>query len=570
MTDLREAGELSTGELLNGRYRLEQRIGQGGMAMVYRAEDTHLNRTVAIKVVRGPVDAPDVTERARAETRILASLNHHSLVTVFDARISDTDASYIVMEYVEGNTLGDRIRLGPIDDSDVASTALDVAEALHVAHSAGIVHRDIKPSNVLLGPSPLPGPSWHAKLADFGIAFLLDTTRVTTPGLVVGTPAYIAPEQAQGAAPAPASDIYAFGIMLIEALTGTRPYADAEGIGAVVARLISPPAVPDSLRPEWQGLLRGMTATRPEDRPTALEVATVAGRLIPAAGTAAVDQPTAAMKMETRPTMVLPAAGAAAASIGAGLVAANSPDETAAADESPAGSAAGAASSAGSGVPLMAVSTVPASATAGSAIEVEERAARAATDVPVRGAEEEAPRRRRALAFLTGASVIALALAGMIWGINVAGTAPDPAPTTPLVEDTPVPSGTPTPLPPAPVVDQGDDGGGGNGGEGGGNGGEGGGNGNPGNGNGNQGNGNQGNGNQGNGNQGNGNQGNGNGNQNQDTETGDTVTDTETETDPGTGETPPPQSTPNPSDTTIPDDGDTQGAGSGGQGSGRG
>ena len=135
-------------------------------------------------------------------------------------------------------------RGGPVDPQIVASLAIDIAEGLHVAHEHGVVHRDIKPSNVLLWESPLPGREWRAKLADFGIAYLLDSARVTTPGVIVGTMAYIAPEQARGAAPAPAADIYAFGLLLIEALTGARPFGDAEGIGTVVARLSSAPDDP--------------------------------------------------------------------------------------------------------------------------------------------------------------------------------------------------------------------------------------------------------------------------------------------------------------------------------------
>ncbi|MGL4256895.1 MAG: protein kinase domain-containing protein, partial [Microbacterium sp.] len=222
--------------------------------------------------------------------------------------------SYLVMEYVEGITLRERIAQGPIPPPQVASIAVDLAEALHVAHSAGIVHRDIKPSNVLLWKSPLPGREWRAKLADFGIAHLLDSARVTTPGMIIGTVAYVAPEQARGDAPAPPADIYALGLLLMEALTGERPFADAEGIGAVMARLAAPPEVPGSLEPEWRGLLRGMTAMRPEDRPSALEVAITAERL--ALGEAPLpaslaDEPTQqAAILDTGPTRLLPAAAA--------------------------------------------------------------------------------------------------------------------------------------------------------------------------------------------------------------------------------------------------------------------
>jgi tRNA A-37 threonylcarbamoyl transferase component Bud32 len=271
VTDLRESGEVSTGELLDDRYVLQERIGEGGMARVYRAEDTHLQRSVAVKVFREPTDGIDSVQRALSETTLLASLSHHSLVTVFDARVGSNETSYLVMEHVDGITLRDLIARGPVDPRVVASIAIDIAEGLHVAHQHGVVHRDIKPSNVLLWESPRPGWEWRAKLGDFGIAYLMDSARVTTPGVIVGTMAYVAP--------APAADIYAFGLLIIEALTGERPFGDAEGIGTVVARLSAAPKIPDTLHPSWQGLLRGMTAIRPDDRPTALDVVTAASRL---------------------------------------------------------------------------------------------------------------------------------------------------------------------------------------------------------------------------------------------------------------------------------------------------
>jgi tRNA A-37 threonylcarbamoyl transferase component Bud32 len=313
MTDLREASDLSTGSILDGRYRLDARIGEGGMARVFRAEDAALRRTVAIKVLRGHVDEVGSVARALSETTLLASLSHHSLVTLFDAHVSEDEPSYLVMEYVEGITMRDLIADGPVDAAQMASIAVDIAEGLHIAHSAGVVHRDIKPSNVLLWESPMPGTQWRAKLADFGIAYLLDSPRMTSPGIAVGTVAYIAPEQARGETPAPPADIYAFGIMLIEALTGTRPFADAEGIGTVMARLASPPTIPETLHPAWQGLLRGMTSTQPEDRPTALEVAVAARRLAENddAAIQPADQPTVAMTPPTDRTAILPAAQAA-------------------------------------------------------------------------------------------------------------------------------------------------------------------------------------------------------------------------------------------------------------------
>ncbi|GAA1465358.1 hypothetical protein GCM10017607_04830 [Microbacterium thalassium] len=294
----------ATGEVLDRRYRLAERVGEGGMARVYRAEDLHLQRTVAVKVMRGATELGSI-ERARSETRLLASLNHHGLVTLYDACLSEEEVSYLVMQFVDGITLRDLIARGPLDPILAATITADLAEALHVAHAEGIVHRDIKPSNVLLAASPVPGAGWRPKLADFGIAHMRDSARVTTPGLMVGTVAYLAPEQAEGAPPAPPADVYSLGIMLIEALSGARPFPQAEGIGTLLARLSTPPPIPETLPEQWRQLLRGMTAHRPDDRPTALEVATTASKTaggpdaaaaasVVGLSTAAIDVPTAA------------------------------------------------------------------------------------------------------------------------------------------------------------------------------------------------------------------------------------------------------------------------------------
>lgn len=263
---------LPTEALLDGRYHLRECVGQGGMARVYRAEDSLLGRTVAIKMLRAETEQGAASERARGEMTVLASLNHPALVTLYDAQLQPGRAEYLVMEFVDGPTLAARIAQGPLPPSEVAALAADLAEALHVVHGAGIVHRDIKPSNVLLTGRSLGGNRSGAKLADFGISVLVDAARLTFPGTVIGTAAYLAPEQLNGAAPAPPADIYALGLVLREALTGERAFAEAEGIGATLARLIEAPAIPDSVGPAWAALLRRMTATDPEDRPSAAGV----------------------------------------------------------------------------------------------------------------------------------------------------------------------------------------------------------------------------------------------------------------------------------------------------------
>ncbi|MFJ6677783.1 serine/threonine-protein kinase [Microbacterium sp. NPDC091382] len=274
-----ETPEPLPGDMLAERYRLVAQIGQGGMARVFRADDTALGRTVAVKVLRPAVEeAVSAPERARSEVTLLASLNHPSLVTLFDAHLSGSP-EYLVMELVDGPTLSARIADGPVPPAEVAALAAELGEALHVVHGSGVVHRDVKPSNVLLAPPHLPGGRPRAKLADFGIALLLDSARVTTPGTIIGTAAYLAPEQVQGRDPAPASDVYALGLVLLEALTGERAYPNTDGVSAAIARLTSPPAVPDTLSAGWRSLLSRMTATAPEDRPTALEVVEAAERL---------------------------------------------------------------------------------------------------------------------------------------------------------------------------------------------------------------------------------------------------------------------------------------------------
>lgn len=273
------APETPTAELLDGRYQLGECIGQGGAARVYRADDVLLGRTVAVKMMQADSEALSAPTRVRNEIAVLASLAHPSLVALYDANVVSGQPCYLVMELIDGPTLAARLREGALTAAEVSALARDLASALHTVHSAGIVHRDIKPANVLLAPAVLPGADFRAKLADFGIAFLLDTTRVTSPGTIVGTAAYLPPEQVRGEAATPPGDIYGLGLVLLEALTGERPFPQATGVGAVMARLIDSPRIPDWLDPAWSELLTRMTLSEPTERPTALEVAEAATAL---------------------------------------------------------------------------------------------------------------------------------------------------------------------------------------------------------------------------------------------------------------------------------------------------
>jgi len=276
-------GDSFAGTTLVDRYRLDGLIGRGGMAAVYRGVDLSLGRPVAVKVFAEAAEGIDDTERRRSETALLASLSHRALVRLYDAaRDEATGREFLVMELVEGRDLRETLKLGPLNAADAAGMLADLAEGLHVIHDRGIVHRDVKPANVLLEPAHLPTRTWNAKLADFGIARLIDDARLTRTGMLVGTPGYLSPEQVNGRPPTPAADVYSLGLLLLEARTGETAFP-GPAVEAASARLARDPDIPESLGPDWVTLLRTMTAREPADRPTALEVAVAATQLDTAA-----------------------------------------------------------------------------------------------------------------------------------------------------------------------------------------------------------------------------------------------------------------------------------------------
>ena len=291
--------------VLDGRYRLGPRLGGGGVADVFRAEDERLARPVAVKLFRG--DAAEQLQRHEAEMRTLASLDHPNLVSVFDAgHTEDTDQPYLVMQLIEGQTLGDELRDGPLAADRVARYGAALADALAYVHAQGFVHRDVKPANVLLADDG------RVHLADFGIARLVDSAHTTRTGEVLGTPAYFAPEQVAGEAMGAAVDIYSLGMVLLECLTGQRAF-EGTAMEVAVARLARDPDVPERLPAPWRRLLRAMTARDPVHRPTAAQVAD-ALRAIAAGGedrTIAMPPPTQATTVMPPVTTVLPATTAA-------------------------------------------------------------------------------------------------------------------------------------------------------------------------------------------------------------------------------------------------------------------
>ncbi|MBO9625285.1 MAG: serine/threonine protein kinase [Microbacterium sp.] len=265
--------------LLDGRYRLRDVIGRGGMATVYRAEDALLERTVAIKMFRPQDDAVSSADRAHVEKAALASLDHTSLVTLFDSQLAPGRAQYLVMEYVDGPTLATRLLSGPLSARETARLARQLADGLDAVHASGLIHRDVKPANVLLKRPRREGSLSTAMLADFGIACAIGASRLTSPGIVLGTVTYMSPEQLRGAELTPAVDVYALGLVLIEALTGRPGYASGTSIESALVRLTVPPTIAGEVDGRWRSLLERMTAFDPADRPTAVEVREEAERL---------------------------------------------------------------------------------------------------------------------------------------------------------------------------------------------------------------------------------------------------------------------------------------------------
>jgi serine/threonine-protein kinase len=223
------------GELIVGRYELEELVGSGGMSNVFRAHDRLLERTVALKILHEQYTRDeDYVERFRREARAVAQLTHPNIVTVIDRGEQD-GRQFIVFEFVEGQNLKELSAQGPLDPHEAIRLTLQVAHALSFAHARGLVHRDVKPQNVLLNEDG------QAKVTDFGIARSLDVHGVTQTGTVLGTSDYIAPEQARGQKVDPKTDIYSLGAVLYELLTGEVPFS-GDNFVAVAMRHVSEPA----------------------------------------------------------------------------------------------------------------------------------------------------------------------------------------------------------------------------------------------------------------------------------------------------------------------------------------
>jgi serine/threonine protein kinase len=256
------------------RYELREIIGRGGVGIVWRSFDRVLERTVAVKeVVLPPALTRDEDDVARArvlrEARAAAALNHPGILTIFDV-LEEDGRVFIVMELMDGPSLEDRVRAeGPLSAPEAARVALALVEVMNEAHGRGIIHRDVKPANVMVGRDGA------VKLADFGIASVQEDPKLTTTGLVVGSPAYMAPEQARGHATEPATDLWGLGATLYFAVEGRPPFERGAAIPTLSAVVNEDPA-PMSRARSLMPVILALLAKRPEDRPTGSDLA---GRL---------------------------------------------------------------------------------------------------------------------------------------------------------------------------------------------------------------------------------------------------------------------------------------------------
>jgi serine/threonine protein kinase len=211
--------------ILSGRYEIGERLGSGGMSSVHQATDLILERTVAVKILAEHLsDDERFVARFRREALAVAKLIHPNIVQVYDTGI-DEGRHYIVMEYVQGRS-GAQIlqKQGPLDAETTAEIGAQACAGLDYAHRRGIIHRDVKPGNLMVTGGPVGGGEMTIKLADFGIARAIEQTRITQVGSVVGTAAYLSPEQVRGEEATPATDVYALGVVLYQFLTGRLPY----------------------------------------------------------------------------------------------------------------------------------------------------------------------------------------------------------------------------------------------------------------------------------------------------------------------------------------------------------
>ncbi|GIF11574.1 serine/threonine-protein kinase [Actinoplanes teichomyceticus] len=261
------------GVTLGGRYRLEERVGGGGMGDVWRGTDEVLGRTVAVKILLPALlDEPGFAERFRGEARTMATINHPGVVDVYDYG-SDQHLAFLVMEFVEGDALSRTLsRVGRLTPARTMALVAQAADALQASHANGIVHRDVKPGNLLVRPNGT------LVLTDFGIARSALVGQLTVAGAVLGTASYISPEQAAGDVATPASDVYALGVVAYQCLSGHRPFEGATPVEIAMKHVRETPRpLPGDIPPSVRAIVERALAKDPAARwPSAAAMAAVA------------------------------------------------------------------------------------------------------------------------------------------------------------------------------------------------------------------------------------------------------------------------------------------------------
>jgi serine/threonine protein kinase len=281
MTAVHSSPDALIGQIISGQYRIEQVLGQGGMGTVYRGTQLSVGRPVAIKVINADaLNNEQLRTRFAREAQALSRLTHPNTVRLFDYGMTEQQQPFMVMELLQGNDVSTEIeRHGPMPQNKALRVTLQVLRALQEAHAQGMTHRDLKPSNIFL--TQIEGSDVFAKVLDFGIAGfdqLGEGQKLTVTGIVMGSAAYMSPEQAQGTNVGPASDLYSVGAVLFEMLTASPPFKAETMVSMLVAHITQPPPRLDMARPELdaapavQQLIDDLMAKTPEQRPASAKI----------------------------------------------------------------------------------------------------------------------------------------------------------------------------------------------------------------------------------------------------------------------------------------------------------
>jgi len=271
------------GTLLKGRYQIEAPLGEGGMALVYRARNVLVEREVAVKVMNASLRGDEsLKERFRREAKNAAAVAHPNIIEIFDHGETDDGTPFLVMEILDGSPLDQLLEYGPMPAGNVAALGVQISRGLARAHDFGVLHRDLKPENIFISRDA-NGHLTHPKLLDFGIARSLHDSRLTSAGQIFGTPQYMAPERVTSIDAGPESDLYSLGVIFFEMVTGRLPFESDDLPGFFIKHMQDAPPRPSQLVPDiprrLEELILALLEKKPEDRP--VDAHAVTNALVP-------------------------------------------------------------------------------------------------------------------------------------------------------------------------------------------------------------------------------------------------------------------------------------------------